>query len=122
HGRRPHGPRRAGAPVPGLAAAAHAAGAGLAATAARPRAPARVHRLGGGTEGAAGCWRARLSSVHPWAAPGPLERALAAPARQLPPMPLSLAWRPRPHVSARLRVFIDWMVELMAPLDAGGPG
>ena len=41
---------------------------------------------------------------------------------QLPPMPLSLAWRPRPHVSARLRVFIDWMVELMAPLDAGGPG
>ncbi|KAF1705555.1 LysR substrate-binding domain-containing protein [Pseudoxanthomonas suwonensis] len=35
------------------------------------------------------------------------------------PMPLSLAWRPRPYVSARLRAFIDWMVELMAPYDAG---
>ena len=31
---------------------------------------------------------------------------------------LSLAWRPRLHVSARLRAFIDWMVELMAPYDA----
>ncbi len=41
---------------------------------------------------------------------------------QLPPMTLSLAWRPRPHVSARLRAFIDWMVELMAPLDAGPAG
>lgn len=41
---------------------------------------------------------------------------------QMPPMPLSLAWRPRPQVSARLRVFIDWMVELMAPHDAGAGG
>jgi len=39
---------------------------------------------------------------------------------EMPPMPLSLAGRPRPHVSARLRAFIDWMVELMAPYDAGG--
>lgn len=36
------------------------------------------------------------------------------------PMPLSLAWRPRPQVSARLRAFIEWTVELMAPHDAGG--
>jgi len=38
---------------------------------------------------------------------------------RLAPMPLSLAWRPRPQVGARLRAFIDWMVELMAPYDAG---
>lgn len=38
---------------------------------------------------------------------------------EMPPMPLSLAWRPRPQVSARLRAFIEWMVELMAPHDTG---
>lgn len=32
----------------------------------------------------------------------------------LAPMPLYLAYRPNPHVSARLRVFIDWVVALLA--------
>lgn len=34
----------------------------------------------------------------------------------LEPMPLYLAFPPNRHVSAKLRVFIDWVVELMAPL------
>lgn len=33
---------------------------------------------------------------------------------QLEPMPLYLAFPPNRHVSAKLRVFIDWMTELMA--------
>jgi DNA-binding transcriptional LysR family regulator len=33
---------------------------------------------------------------------------------QLDPMPLYLAFPPSRHVSAKLRVFIDWIVELMA--------
>ena len=33
---------------------------------------------------------------------------------QLEPMPLYLAFAPHRHVSAKLRVFIDWMVALMA--------
>jgi len=33
---------------------------------------------------------------------------------QLDPMPLYLAFPPNRHVSAKLRVFIDWIVELMA--------
>ena len=33
---------------------------------------------------------------------------------QLAPMPLYLAYRPNPHVSARLRVFIDWVAALLA--------
>jgi DNA-binding transcriptional LysR family regulator len=33
---------------------------------------------------------------------------------QIAPMPLTLAYAPNRHVSARLRVFIDWVVELMA--------
>lgn len=32
----------------------------------------------------------------------------------LEPMPLFIAYRPNRHLSARVRVFIDWMVELMA--------
>ncbi len=37
-------------------------------------------------------------------------------------LPLFLAYRPNPHVSARLRVFIDWVVALMAPYGAPSPG
>ena len=33
---------------------------------------------------------------------------------QLDPMPLYLAFRPNRHVSRKLRVFIDWIVELLA--------
>ena len=33
---------------------------------------------------------------------------------QIAPMPLTLAYSPNRHVSARLRVFIDWVVGLMA--------
>ncbi|MEA9557074.1 LysR substrate-binding domain-containing protein [Xanthomonas nasturtii] len=33
---------------------------------------------------------------------------------QLEPMPLSIAFAPNRHVSAKLRVFIDWVIELMA--------
>jgi DNA-binding transcriptional LysR family regulator len=33
---------------------------------------------------------------------------------QMAPMPLTLAYSPNRHVSARLRVFIDWVVALMA--------
>jgi DNA-binding transcriptional LysR family regulator len=33
---------------------------------------------------------------------------------QIAPMPLTLAYSPNRHVSARLRVFIDWVTELMA--------
>ena len=33
---------------------------------------------------------------------------------QMAPMPLTLAYAPNRHVSARLRVFIDWVVALMA--------
>ncbi|RRV41749.1 LysR family transcriptional regulator [Pseudomonas sp. o96-267] len=33
---------------------------------------------------------------------------------QMKPMPMSLAFPPNRHVSAKLRVFIDWVVELMA--------
>lgn len=33
---------------------------------------------------------------------------------RLEPMPLYLAYRPNRHVSAKLRVFIDWVVELLA--------
>jgi DNA-binding transcriptional LysR family regulator len=32
---------------------------------------------------------------------------------QLNPMPLYIAYPPNRHVSAKLRVFIDWVVELM---------
>ncbi|CAN5190574.1 LysR family transcriptional regulator [soil metagenome] len=35
---------------------------------------------------------------------------------QLDPMPLYVAYPPSRHVSAKLRVFIDWVVELMARL------
>ena len=38
---------------------------------------------------------------------------------QLDPMPLYLAFPPNRHVSLKLRVFIDWIVELMA---RRGPG
>jgi DNA-binding transcriptional LysR family regulator len=44
---------------------------------------------------------------------------------QLEPMPLYLAYPPNRHVSAKLRVFIDWVVELMqehAPRVAGKDG
>ena len=34
--------------------------------------------------------------------------------RTLAPMPMSVAFPPNRHVSAKLRVFIDWIVELMA--------
>jgi hypothetical protein len=30
------------------------------------------------------------------------------------PMPLHIAYAPHRHVSAKLRVFIDWVAELMA--------
>lgn len=33
---------------------------------------------------------------------------------QIAPMPLTIAWSPNRHVSARLRVFIEWVVQLMA--------
>ncbi|MFP3701057.1 LysR family transcriptional regulator, partial [Burkholderia sp. SIMBA_013] len=33
---------------------------------------------------------------------------------QLDPMPLYIAFPPNRHVSAKLRVFIDWVAELMA--------
>lgn len=33
---------------------------------------------------------------------------------QLDPMPLSIAFPPNRHVSAKLRVFIDWVIALMA--------
>lgn len=33
---------------------------------------------------------------------------------QLDPMPMYIAYPPNRHVSAKLRVFIDWVVELMA--------
>ena len=33
---------------------------------------------------------------------------------QLEPMPIYVAFPPNRHVSAKLRVFIDWIVELMA--------
>jgi DNA-binding transcriptional LysR family regulator len=33
---------------------------------------------------------------------------------QMAPMPLTLAYAPNRHVSARLRVFIDWVGEVMA--------
>jgi DNA-binding transcriptional LysR family regulator len=33
---------------------------------------------------------------------------------QMTPMPMYLAFPPNRHVSAKLRVFIDWVVELMA--------
>ncbi len=35
---------------------------------------------------------------------------------QLPPMPMHVAFPPNRHVSAKLRVFIDWVVALMARL------
>jgi len=35
---------------------------------------------------------------------------------RLDPMPMYIAFPPNRHVSAKLRVFIDWMVELMAQL------
>jgi len=34
---------------------------------------------------------------------------------QVEPMPLYLAYRPNRHVSAKLRVFIDWVAALLAP-------
>jgi DNA-binding transcriptional LysR family regulator len=33
---------------------------------------------------------------------------------RLDPMPLYVAFAPNRHVSAKLRVFIDWVAELMA--------
>jgi DNA-binding transcriptional LysR family regulator len=39
---------------------------------------------------------------------------------QLDPMPLYIAYPPNRHVSAKLRAFIDWVVELMnahAPVE-----
>ncbi|MGE5863749.1 MAG: LysR substrate-binding domain-containing protein, partial [Rhizobacter sp.] len=33
---------------------------------------------------------------------------------QLDPMPLYIAFRPNRHVSAKLRVFIEWVAALMA--------
>jgi len=36
---------------------------------------------------------------------------------QLDPMPLYIAYPPNRHVSAKLRVFIDWVVELMNERD-----
>jgi len=33
---------------------------------------------------------------------------------RIAPMPLTLAYSPNRHVSARLSVFIDWVAELMA--------
>ncbi len=44
---------------------------------------------------------------------------------QLEPMPLYLAFAPNRHVSAKLRVFIDWIVALMAqhaPVIERAPG
>jgi len=40
---------------------------------------------------------------------------------RLKPMPLYLAYPPNRHVSAKLRVFIDWVVELMAPYAPAAP-
>ena len=40
---------------------------------------------------------------------------------RLDPMPMYVAFPPKRHVSAKLRVFIDWVVELMGPY-APGPG
>jgi len=36
---------------------------------------------------------------------------------QFDPMPMYIAFPPTRHVSAKLRVFIDWIIELMAGLD-----
>jgi len=33
---------------------------------------------------------------------------------RIDPMPLSIAWPPNRHMSRKLRVFIDWVIELMA--------
>ncbi|CAG9174842.1 LysR family transcriptional regulator [Cupriavidus pampae] len=35
----------------------------------------------------------------------------------MPTMPMYVAYRPNRHVSAKLRVFVDWVVELMQRLD-----
>lgn len=40
----------------------------------------------------------------------------------MPPMPMYLAFPPNRHVSAKVRVFIDWIIELMAehaPVSTG---
>lgn len=34
---------------------------------------------------------------------------------RLDPMPLTIAFPPNRHVSAKLRLFIDWVAELMGP-------
>ncbi|QET03303.1 LysR family transcriptional regulator [Cupriavidus pauculus] len=36
---------------------------------------------------------------------------------QMPTMPMYVAYRPNRHVSAKLRVFVDWVVERMKTLD-----
>ncbi|WNL41567.1 hypothetical protein RN347_13165 [Halomonas sp. PAMB 3264] len=38
---------------------------------------------------------------------------------QLAPMPMFVAFRPHRHVSARLRVFIEWVAALMAAQSPG---
>ena len=50
-------------------------------------------------------------------AKGPLELGQLRPLFedwQLDPMPMYIAFPPNRHVSAKLRVFIDWIAELMA--------
>lgn len=37
-----------------------------------------------------------------------------------PPMPFHVAYPPNRHLSAKLRVFVDWVVEVFAPYNAGG--
>jgi DNA-binding transcriptional LysR family regulator len=40
---------------------------------------------------------------------------------QLDPIPMYLAFPPNRHVSAKLRVFMDWVVDLMARHAASSP-
>ncbi len=50
--------------------------------------------------------------AQPGMATGELEPLFAG--WRLDPMPLHLAWRPNRHMSAKLRVFMDWVTEVMA--------
>jgi DNA-binding transcriptional LysR family regulator len=38
---------------------------------------------------------------------------------RIDPMPLHIAWLPNRHMSRKLRVFIDWVIALMAQLEQG---
>jgi len=39
---------------------------------------------------------------------------------RLDPMPMYVAFPPNRHVSAKLRAFIDWIVELVGPYSPAG--